>query len=113
MKRFTKALFLIGVMVLLMAFASSSGHSLVQQTEPTETASFTVDKIHSSAAYYSQSVVYSVVFQKSDDCVRYFEKFSIALQDFRINSSPITFFKQDINRYLSVSPLLFPFHIFW
>lgn len=46
--------------------------------------------------------------------VKWFETFyNISFSDFSVFKTTAVFAKQDINRCLNVSILLFPFHIYW
>lgn len=70
-----------------------------------------------ASAFVNQEVSQNIAVSSRADLpayVKWFETFyNVSFSDFNVFKTLAIFAKQDINRCLNVSILLFPFHIFW
>lgn len=111
-----KIIVLNGLM-LLFVFAFTADKSTIRHAEQEKTSSTTITtkSIHSSAFIEPTHSSTFIINHKSTDTpiAKWMTTFLITIPDFKKHNFHNTFFNQDINRCITVSILLFPFHYFW
>jgi hypothetical protein len=103
-------------LMLLFIFAITADKSTVGQTEQEKTSSTITSKsIHSSVFIEPTLSSIFVIHHKTTDTaiIKWVSTFLITIPDFKKYNFHNTFLYQDINRCITVSILLFPFHYFW
>lgn len=103
-------------LVLLFTFAITADKSSNKQTKTEENNStITTKNIHSSAFIEPTHSSTLIINHKSTDTpiAKWMTTFLITIPVFKKYNFHNTYLNQDINRCITVSILLFPFHYFW
>lgn len=115
MKWITKlALFL--VLLTASLFVKNDEEKAFRIAESSKKSIEQVDFLKASAFRNPEISVNSISNPRADLPIyaKWFESFyKISFSEYSIFKATATFLRQDINRCLNVSILLFPFHIFW
>jgi arginine exporter protein ArgO len=112
-----KKIIVFSGLMLLFIFAFTADKNTIRQTEQEKTSSSTITtkSIHSSVFIEPTHCATFIINHKTIDTpiIKWISTFLVTIPDFKKHNFHNTFFNQNINRCLSVSILLFPFHYFW
>jgi hypothetical protein len=103
------------VLMLLFIFAFTANKSTVGHEQQKTSSTITEKSIHCSAFIEPTASPTIAIHHKTTDVsiIKWVSTFLISTYDFKKFNFQNTFLYQDINRCISVSILLFPFHYFW